>query len=77
MQVVFSNPLMYVIDYPTQGAIEIFDRRSGCAGLMMGDVADEFRHQCLYLADCEAGLDAFEDFIDHYRAFLTQPVVQH
>lgn len=77
MQVLFSNPLIYVIDYPAQGAIEIFDVRSGCAGLMMGDVADKFRHECEYLALQEADLDAFAEFIDHYRAFLTLPVVRH
>jgi hypothetical protein len=78
MQVVFSNPLIYVIDYQAHGAIEFVDRRSGRVGLMLGDVAHKFRHEFEDLMASEPELDAFEDLIDHYSAFMTpQPVVKH
>jgi integrase len=77
MQVVFSNALFYVIDYPAHGALELFDRRSGKVGLMMGDVAHQFRHEFDDLLATEPELDAFEDFIDHYSAMMTQSVVAH
>ncbi len=77
MQVLFSNPLLYVIDYPAQDAIELFDRRSGKVGLMLGYVAHKFRHEFDDLLASEPELDAFEDFIDHYSSVLTQSAVNH
>lgn len=77
MEVMFSNPLFYVIDYPAHDAIELFDRRSGRVGLMLGEVAHRFRHEFGDLLAGEPELEAFDDFIDHYSAFLTQSVVKH
>lgn len=77
MQVLFSNPLIYIIDYPAHDAVEVFDRRMGKVGVMIGDVAHKFRHEFDDLIASEPELDAFEDFIDHYSAFLTQSVVKH
>lgn len=77
MEVVFSNPLIYVIDYPAHDAIELFDRRSGKVGLMSGDVAHKFRHEFGDLLASEPEPEAFADFIDLYSAFLTQSVVKH
>lgn len=77
MQVLFSNTLIYVIDYPVHGAIELMDRRSGRVGIMLGDMAHKFRDEFDDLMASEPELDAFEDLIDHYSAFLTQSVVKH
>ena len=77
MQVVFSNPLIYVIDYPAHGAIELFDRRSGKVGLMLGDLAHQFRHEFGDLLASEPELEAFEDFIDDYSEMLTESAVRH
>lgn len=77
MQVVFSNPLIYVIDYPAHDAVELFDRRSGRLGVMQGGVAHKFRDEFDELVASEPELDAFEDLIDHYSAFLTQSAVKH
>ena len=32
MQVVFNHPMMYVIDYPAEDAVEILDKRAGRVG---------------------------------------------
>ena len=77
MEVMFSNPLIYVIDYPSHGVIELFDRRSGRVGLMAGAIALKFRHEFDDLLSGEPELEAFEDFIDHYSAVLTQSSVKH
>ena len=77
MEVVFSNPLIYIINYPAQDAIELFDRRSGKVGFMLGEAADQFRHEFGDLLASDPELDAFEDFIDHYSALLTQSAVRH
>jgi hypothetical protein len=77
MEVMFSNPLIYVIDYPAHDAIELFDRRSGRMGLMMGAVARKFRHEIDDLIAGDPELEEFEDLVDHYSAVLTQSVVNH
>ena len=77
MEVVFSNPLIYIIDYPTHDAIELFDRRSGRAGFLMGPMAHQFRAEFDDLLAHEPEVDEFEDFIDEYSAMLTQSVVKH
>ncbi len=77
MEVVFSNPVMYVIDYPAHDAVELFDRRSGKAGLMMGELAHRFRHDFSDLLSGEPETEAFEDLVDHYSEVLTQSVVMH
>lgn len=77
MQIVFSNPLIYVIEYPAHDAVELFDRRSGRVGLMMGAVAQRFRQEFDHLLAGKPELDAFSDFVDHYSAMLMQSVVKH
>jgi Protein of unknown function (DUF3567) len=77
MEIIFSNPLVYVIDYPAYGAIELFDRRSGKVGLMLGVEAHRFRHEFDDLVASEPELDAFESFIDHYDDVMMQSVTRH
>ncbi len=77
MEVVFSNPLIYVIDYPSHDAVELFDLRSGRVGFMMGDIAHKFRHEFDDLLASQPETEAFEDFIDHYSAILNQTAVRH
>lgn len=77
MQVMFSNPLIYVIDYPAYGAIELFDRRSGKVGLMLGSDADKFRHEFDDLMTGDPGPDAFQSFMEEYSDVVMQPVIRH
>ena len=70
--VVFNNPLMFVIDYPAQDAVEILDKRSGMMGLVRGALAQRFRHDFGILVAEEADEESFEDFIDTYAAVMNQ-----
>lgn len=77
MQVVFNHPLMYVIDYPAEDAVEMLDKRAGRVGLMRGAVAERFRKEFgIFLAE-ERNEEQLEDFIDAHSAVMDQPVSRH
>jgi len=77
MNVLFNNPLLYVIEYPGFDALEILDKRNGRVGLLRGDsairVRDEFGEFLMHEHDQEE----FEEFIDSYEPVLDQPVSLH
>jgi hypothetical protein len=77
INVVFNNPLLYVIDYPSDDAVEILDKRSGRFGLVRGALADRFRHDFGILVAREADQESFEEFIDSYDAVMTQAARLH
>lgn len=77
MQVVFNHPLMYVIDYPGQDAVEMLDKRAGRVGVMRGAVAERFRHDFgIFLAE-ERNEEQVEEFIESYSAVMDLPVSRH
>ena len=77
MQVVFDNPLMYVIDYPAEDAVEMFDKRARRVGVMRGAVAERFRHDFGIFLSEDRDEEQFEDFIDAYSAVMDQPASRH
>ncbi len=77
MQVVFNNPLMYVIDYPAEDAVEMLDKRAGRVGFMRGAVAASFRRDFGIFLSEERDQEQLEDFIDSHSALMTQPVSRH
>jgi len=76
MNVVCNNPVLYVVDYPAQDAIEVIDKRSGRGTLIRAEAAQRFREELNLLASSEEA-DDFGEFIDHYDALLTQPAIYH
>ena len=77
MQVVFNHPLMYVIDYPGQDAVEMLDKRAGRVGVMRGAVAERFRHDFGIFLSEERNEEQVEDFIESYSAVMDLPVSRH
>ncbi len=77
MNVLFNNPLLYVIDYPGHDALEILDKRNGRVGLLRGATADRMRGEFREFLTQEHDQEEFEDFIDSYEAMLDQPVSRH
>lgn len=74
MNVLFNNPLLYLIDYPGHDALEILDKRNGRMGLVRGAAADRMRSEFGTFLSEEHNQEEFEDFIDAYGAMLGQPV---
>ncbi len=77
MNVLFNNPLLYVIDYPGHDALEILDKRNGRMGLLRGATADRMRGEFREFLTQEHDQEEFEDFIDSYEAILDHPVSCH
>jgi hypothetical protein len=77
MNVLFNNPLLYVIDYPGHDALEILDKRNGRVGLLRGATADRMRGEFREFLTQEHDQEEFDDFIDSYEAILDQPVSRH
>lgn len=77
MQVVFDHPLMYVIDYPAEDAVEMLDKRAGRVGVMRGAVAERFRHDFGIFLSEERDEEQLEDFIDAHSGVMDMPVSRH
>lgn len=77
MNVLFSSPLLYLIDYPGHDALEILDKRSGRMGLFRGAAADRMRTEFGNFLMEGHNQEEFEDFIDTYDGILDQPVMRH
>jgi hypothetical protein len=77
MNVLFNNPMLYVIDYPGHDALEILDKRNGRMGLLRGATADRMRDEFSQFLMQEHDEEEFENFIDSYGAILDHPVSRH
>ena len=77
MNVLFNNPLLYLIDYPGHDALEILDKRSGRMGLVRGATADRVRNEFGTFLLQDHNQEELEDFIDTYQAVLPHPVSLH
>ncbi|MBI4999087.1 MAG: DUF3567 family protein [Rhodocyclales bacterium] len=77
MNVLFNNPLLYVIEYPGFAALEILDKRHGRVGLLRGATADRLRDEFGEFLTHEHNQEEFEAFIDSFQPMLDQPVSLH
>lgn len=77
MNVLFNNPLLYVIEYPGFDALEILDKRNGRVGFLRGATADRMRGEFHEFLTQEHDEEEFADFIDSYEGILDQPVSRH
>lgn len=77
MNVLFNNPLLYLIDYPGHDALEILDKRSGRMGLVRGATAERMRTEFGDFLSKEHNQEEFEDFIDTYDVILDHPATLH
>ena len=79
MHIVLNNHDVYVVDYPSVGAIEVIDKRRARGALLAGDAAIRFRRE---LADAmsqgddedEGGPD-LDLCLDHFEALMNQPAI--
>jgi hypothetical protein len=75
--IVFNSAQVYIIDYPANDAVEIFDKRSGRTGLIQGAVAARFRREFSDFMEATPDEDKFEDFIGPYSTLLNQQATMH
>lgn len=77
MMIVFDNPVMHVVDYPAQDAVEVIDKRVNKGVLMRNGTAERFRSELKALVAGDPDIEAFDDLLDEYQTLLSQPAVYH
>ncbi|MBS1209946.1 MAG: hypothetical protein H6R19_2344 [Proteobacteria bacterium] len=75
MHIVLNNPVLYVVDYPSVGAIEVIDKRRARGVLLAGDTALRFRRELEHVMSQGDDAEDFEICLDGYDALLTQPAI--
>lgn len=77
MMIVFDNPVMHVVDYPAEHAVEVIDKRVNKGVLMRDGAAERFRAELKALVSGEPDIDAFDDLLEEYGSLLNQPAIYH
>lgn len=77
MMIVFDNPVMHVVLYPAQDAVEVIDKRVNKGVLMRDRAAERFRAELKALVERQPDLDAFGELLEGYGSLITQPTVYH
>ena len=77
MMIVFDNPVMHVVDYPAQDAVEVIDKRVNKGVLMRDGAAERFRAELKALVAGNPDIEAFDELLDEYETLLSQPAVYH
>lgn len=72
MNLVFNGPQAYIIDYPANDAVEIFDKRSGRLGLIQGAVAQRFRREFGEFVDNQPDEEKLDLLIGNYSELMSQ-----
>lgn len=77
MLLMFDNPVLHVVDYPAQDAVEVIDKRLGRGLFMRDEAAQRFRDELRIFVSGDPDVDACGDFLDGYDEFLNQPSIYH
>ncbi len=77
MMIVFDNPVMHVVDYPAQDAVEVIDKRVNKGVLMRDGAAQRFRSELRALVSGQPDIEAFGELLEEYGPLLTQPAIYH
>ena len=79
MHIVLNNPDVYVVDYPSVGAIEVIDKRRARWALLAGDAAIRFRRELADAMNQGEGEEEGEFDLDlclgHFEALMNQPAI--
>lgn len=77
MNVLYNSENYYVVEFPGLGGIELVDKAAGRGGFLEGAVEVRFRATMANLASREPSVESVDEFLGHYDALLTNPVVLH
>lgn len=77
MHVVYNSEHYYVAEYPGRAGIELVDKTTGRGGFLEGAVALQFRQRMASLAAEEPSEESVDEFLAHYDALLTVPMLLH
>ncbi|MDQ7990923.1 MAG: DUF3567 family protein [Candidatus Dactylopiibacterium sp.] len=77
MNIVLNNPVLYVVDYPSVGAIEVIDKRRARGAFLEGETALRFRRElddAMARSDDDDEVD-FDLNLDGFDGLLMQPAI--
>ena len=77
MNVLYNSEHYYVVEFPGLGGIELVDKSAGRGGFLAGAVELKFRATMADFAAGEPNADSVDEFLGHYDALLTNPMVLH
>ncbi|MEZ5613691.1 MAG: DUF3567 family protein [Rhodocyclaceae bacterium] len=77
MMIVFDNPVLHVVDYPAEHAVEVIDKRINKGVLMRDGAAERFRTELRALVSGEPDIEDFGDLLEEYGSLITQPAIYH
>lgn len=77
MMIVFDNPVLHVVDYPAQDAVEVIDKRVNKGVLMRDGAAVRFRAELKALVEGDPDIEAFDDLLEEYGSLINQPAIYH
>lgn len=77
MMIVFDNPVLHVVDYPAEHAVEVIDKRVNKGVLMRDGTAERFRAELKALVSGDPDIEAFDDLLEEYGSLINQPAVYH
>ena len=77
MNVLYNSEQYYVVEFPGLGGIELVDKSSGRGGFLAGAVEVKFRATMAGFAAGEPTAESVDEFLGHYDALLTNPMVLH
>ena len=77
MYIVYNSDNYCVVAYPNQDGYELVDKTSGLGTFIRGDVAAHFRDSIRDAVAQDLSTDRIDEYIGHFSALMTQPVVYH
>lgn len=77
MKVLYDSSNYYVVEFAGRGGIELVDKRAGRAGYIQGMVEASFRAGMADLCAEAGNEESVDEFLAHYDALLTNPLVMH
>ena len=77
MLLVFDNPVLHVVDYPAQDAIEVIDKRLARGVFMRAGAAQRFRDDLRDFVAGDPDIEAFDDFLEGYDELMNQQSIYH
>ena len=77
MNVLYNSENYYVVEFPGRGGIELVDKAAGRGGFLAGAVEVKFRATMNDLVSGEPSVETVDEFLGHYDALLTNPMLVH
>jgi hypothetical protein len=77
VNVMYNSENYCVVEFPGRGGIELVDKTTGRGGFLEGAVEVKFRASMADLAAGEPNIESVDEFLGHYDALLTNPMVLH